>query len=65
MLLFIFWLGGYICWEGWAFTIEYHRNHSVKEFWYGFLSDTLLGLIWPVTMPIGIFEMIFKESRDE
>jgi hypothetical protein len=65
MILFMFWLGGYICWEGCLFENEYQRNHSIKEFWYSFLRYTIMGLFWPVVVPMGIFEMIFGESQKE
>lgn len=45
MILFMFWLGGYICWEGCLFENEYQRNHSIKEFWYSFLRYTIMELV--------------------
>jgi len=64
MILFMFWLGGYICWEGYSFLYSFlnkrQRNHSIKEFWYSFLRYTMMGLFWPVVVPMGIFEMIIK-----
>lgn len=60
MLLLMFWLGGFICLEGCLFENEYQKNHSVKEFWYSMLRYTIMGLFWPVVIPMGIFEMLTK-----
>ena len=65
MIFLAFYLGGLVVSLFTTFTTEFQRSNSVKELWNSMRLVIISSLLWPIALPIGIYDVCFRGPKKD
>ena len=63
MIFLAFYLGGLVVALFSTFMTKFQRSNSVKELWYSLRFAIIGSFLWPIVLPMSIYDVCFRDPN--